>query len=62
MKGIRVAVLDHATGKEEAIEVPPGEYLILCTTPCWVSHTQVYPKSGTHVLTVKGRIARPRTS
>lgn len=56
-KGIRVTVLDHASGETETKEVPPGEYLILCTRPCWVSHVQAYPKSGTHVLTVKGRIA-----
>lgn len=56
-KGVRVTVLDHATGQTETKEIPPGEYLIICTAPCDVAHTQVYPKSGTHVLTIKGRIA-----
>jgi hypothetical protein len=60
-EGIRVVVLDHATGNVETVELPRGEYLILTTAPCFVSSTQAYPKKGTHVLTVKGRTAGRKT-
>lgn len=51
---IRVTVLDQETGDTETIDVPDGEYLILCTDPCRLDHVQEYA-NGTHVLTVKGR-------
>lgn len=53
-KGIRVTVQDLATGDVETKDIPPGDYIILCTAPCDVSHIQAYG-NGTHVLTVKGR-------
>lgn len=56
-RGIRVTVLDHATGKTETTELPVGEYMLLTTEPCHVAHTQVFAK-GTHILTIKGRIRR----
>lgn len=51
---IRVTVEDLATGDIEVAEVPLGEYLLLCTEPCWLAHTKAHA-NGTHVLTVKGR-------
>jgi hypothetical protein len=56
VRGIRVTVLDHASGDVATREVPPGEYIILCTQPCDVTHIQSYRQGRTQVLTVKGRI------
>jgi hypothetical protein len=51
---LRVTVLDEQTGDEEVVQVPDGEYFILCTAPCHVAHVNAHA-NGTHVLTVKGR-------
>ncbi len=52
---LRVTVTDVLTGDTETAEIPAGDYLILCTDPCYLAGAQTYPKSGTHVLTIKGR-------
>jgi hypothetical protein len=59
-EGIRVTVVDLGTGATETIEVPLHEYLLLTTGNCHVSATQVYPKKGTHVVTIKGRAHQVR--
>jgi len=56
-KILRVTVEDLETGDQETREMPAGEYFILCTSPCYVAHTNSYPGKGTHVLTIKGRTA-----
>lgn len=56
---LRVTVEDMATGARETSDVPAGEYLLICTAPCYESSVQAYPAKGTHVITVKGRTARP---
>lgn len=53
-----ITVLDLKTGEAETTEIPAGEYVIICTEPCRVTHVQQYPTKGTVILTVKGRIAR----
>lgn len=55
---LRVTVEDIEEGGSQTVVVPDGEYFILTTAPCYLSGTQVYPKAGTHVLTIKGR--RPK--
>jgi hypothetical protein len=55
---LRITVEDLETGDTETKEMPAGEYFILTTSPCYVAHTSSYPSKGTHIVTVKGRIAR----
>jgi hypothetical protein len=50
---LRITVEDVLTGERETAEVQEGDYLLLCAAPCYVAHTQAFPKSGTHQLTVK---------
>jgi hypothetical protein len=52
---VRVTIVDEQTGDEETKVIPDGDYMLIVTDPCYVSNTQVYPTSGTHVLTIKGR-------
>jgi hypothetical protein len=52
---IRVTVEDTDTGKTETVEVAPNDYWMVTTGSCYVSSTQVYLKTGTHQLTIKGR-------
>jgi hypothetical protein len=54
---LRVMVTDPATGQTETAELPAGEYLLLTTAPCHVTHTNAHA-NGTHVVTIKGRTAR----
>lgn len=56
-KGVRVRVTDLADGSVEEIVIPPGDYLLICTTPCYESHVQAF-SSGTHQITIKGRTQR----
>lgn len=51
---LRVTVVDIETGDSDEAVVADGDYLIICTEPCHVAHTQAHA-NGTHVLTVKGR-------
>lgn len=55
MGAVRVTVLDHETGEEAVQEVPNHDFFVLTTGDCYVDYTQVYPKSGTVQLTIKGR-------
>lgn len=52
---LRVTVEDIETGDTDTAEVPEGDYLIICHDPCYEAGIQVYPRTGTHVITVKGR-------
>lgn len=52
---ITVTVTDTATGESETRQVPDNDYFILCTGTCYEADIQAYPKSGTHVITIKGR-------
>lgn len=49
-----VTVLDPATGETTTREVRPGDYALITCEPCFTHRTDVYPKAGTHVITVKG--------
>lgn len=55
-KGIRVTVTDLETGESESQEIH-NDYVIVCAGSCYVHHTQAYPGTGTHQLTIKGRAA-----
>lgn len=55
---VRLTVEDLVEGGSESVEMPAGDYYIICTAPCYESNIQVYPGKGTHVITLKGRIAR----
>ena len=57
-RGLRVTVEDLETGTVETVEVPMGEYFILCTEPCHVSYQQVFGGGKTVQLTIKGRVLR----
>lgn len=54
---LKVTVVDEQTGDAETQTVPDGDYLLIVTDPCYLAHTQTFPKSGTHQLTIKGRTA-----
>jgi hypothetical protein len=49
-------VEDLETGDTETAEMPKGEYFILCTSPCYVAHTQVSGGGKTVQLTIKDRL------
>lgn len=53
---LTVRVTDDQTGETEEKHVPDGDYLLIVTDPAEASF-QVYPTTGTHVITVKGRTA-----
>jgi hypothetical protein len=55
---LRVTVTDVETGDTDTAEVPEGDYLLICHEPCHLTYTSVYPTTGTHVLTIKGRTAQ----
>lgn len=57
---IGVVVTDLETGDVERTIVSDGDYLIICTDPCYVDGIQTYPLKGTHVLTVKNCKPQPR--
>ncbi len=56
-KGAKVQVTDLADNSIEEVIIPPGDYLLICTTPCYESYVQAF-SSGTHQITIKGRIQR----
>lgn len=49
----RVTVEDLVEGTKRVMEFAPGDYLLIPFAPCHRAGVQVYPKSGTHVITVK---------
>lgn len=53
-KGFRVTVEDLETGEKSAMHVHPGDYVLIPFEPCHRAGVQAYPKSGTHVITIKG--------
>jgi hypothetical protein len=57
-KILRVTVEDLETGDKESKEMPAGEYFILTTEPCHISHTQVFGGGKTVQLTIKDRVPR----
>ena len=61
-RGLRITVEDLETGTREVVDLPMGEYFILTTEPCHVSHTQLFGGGKTVQLTIKGRMLRGRPS
>ena len=53
MKGIRVTVTDLETGESDSAEIM-DDYVLITAGSAKRTALQVYPKSGTHVITVKG--------
>ena len=51
-KQIRVTIEDLDTGDRETVEIA-DDYILICAGNTYLTNTQSYPKSGTHVLTVK---------
>lgn len=49
---IRVTVLDTETGDTDTAEIK-DDYIIVCAGSRYVAGTQLYPRSGTCVITVK---------
>lgn len=52
-KGIKVTVEDLETGETESAVIW-DDYLLITAGSCHRTSVQSYPKSGTHVVTVKG--------
>jgi len=53
VKGFKVTVEDLESGDKSAVVVAAGDYLLSTFEPCHLAGTQVFPKAGTHVLTIK---------
>lgn len=51
--GFRITVEDLKKGTRDAVEVLPGDYVLLALGPCHLYHTQRFD-NGTVVLTIKG--------
>ena len=51
-KQIRVTIEDLATGDRETVEIA-DDYIFICAGNTYLTSTQSYPKTGTHILTVK---------
>ena len=56
---LKVTVLDEQTSQTETGHVADGDYVLITAAPCYRDSVQVYPTSGTHVITVKGRTGKP---
>lgn len=54
MVTITVTVTVVETGETQTRTVPENDYFLLCTGTCYEASVQAYPKSGTHVITIKG--------
>lgn len=55
---VKITVINDSTGVVEDTEekvLPENDYLVTTTGECYVAAVQAYPKSGTHVVTIKGR-------
>lgn len=50
---LRVTVVDEQTGDRAVQRVGDGDYLLLVAAPARETHVNAYPKSGTHVITIK---------
>lgn len=56
----RVTVEDLTTGERKVMNFAAGDYVLIPFAPCWRDSVSVYPKSGTHIITIKGyRPAEP---
>jgi hypothetical protein len=55
---ILVTVLDLETNETETTRVEPGDYILICVEPCYLSYQQHYPTSGKAQLTVAGRTTK----
>lgn len=55
---LRITVEDIDEGTTETVEIPKGEYSIVCADPCYIAHTMVHGNGKTVQLTIKGRIPR----
>jgi hypothetical protein len=51
-EGIKVTVEDLQTGERET-NIIQDDYICVTAGDCYVSHTQIYPRTGTHQLTIK---------
>ncbi|MEV3980781.1 hypothetical protein [Nonomuraea sp. NPDC049758] len=49
-----VTVHNPISGETTTREVQPGDYVLIAHEPCFTYHRAVYPKAGTHVITVRG--------
>ena len=50
---LTVTVTDNETGERAEAQVLDGDYLLITAKPCYSGGVQVYPKAGTHVVTIK---------
>jgi len=50
--GTEVTARDIDTGEQQA-RVMKDDYSLITDGDCYVAHIAAYPKSGTHVITVK---------
>lgn len=55
MASVTVTVKDSETGEEQSQVVPDNDFFVLTTGECYLDYRQIYPKSGTVQLTIKGR-------
>lgn len=52
-KGIRITIVDLATGEMETTVIW-DDYLLICAGSCHRTSLTAYPATGTHMMTVKG--------
>ena len=52
---LKVTVVDIESGETQEALVPAGEYFILTTEPCHLSHVQAFGGGKTVQLTIKDR-------
>ncbi len=57
-RGLKITLEDLETGDIETVELPMGEYFLITTEPCHVSHTQMFGGGKTVQLTIKDRVLR----
>jgi hypothetical protein len=56
---LTVSIHDDSGEQEDSVvHVPDDDYLLVCTGNCYEAGVQVYPRSGTHVITIKGQKAK----
>lgn len=49
---------DSGEQPDETMHVMDNDYLLVCCGTCYMDGVQAYPKSGTHVVTIKGHLGR----
>ncbi len=55
---IKVTVSDPTTGEVLGEQVVTDDYVLVCAGSAQLTHTAAHPKTGVHVLTIKG-VCRP---